>query len=347
MSLTFYPSHPIRTVLALIACLVFVTTSHAFGPDTTIYQYSDNFESYNIGQRLACQNPTNWTTWSLIPCDSLEDPMISGAYAYSGTKSVVISQHNDLVIRYSQFYQWPLSTIRFKFLVPTGKRGYFNTLATFSPPGIFNWAMEVYFDSTGQGRLFAGTSTPTHFGYTQNVWHSVKIDVNLGIDSARFSVNDDVIRSWRWTLGASGGTSPLRLEATNFYGFAPKHEMYIDDFDFRPPPIQSTPEGNGSDVPKSFDLSQNYPNPFNPATTIQYALPNSALVTLKIYNLLGQEMATLVDQTKPAGYHTAVWDGRNQHGSDAATGVYLCRIEAIGSDGATHFRSMKKMLLVR
>ncbi|MDL1893370.1 T9SS type A sorting domain-containing protein [Sphingobacteriales bacterium CHB3] len=345
MSHSVKTSHPIRTALGLIVCLIFTATSQAFSPDTVFIQYFDNFESYNIGQRLACQNPTNWTTFSLIPCDSLEDPMISDAYAYSGTKSVVIKQYNDLIIRHRQDPWYRMSIIRFKFFIPTGKIGYFATLATFSPPS-FNWAMEVVFDSTGQGRLFAGASTPTHFGYTQNVWHSAKLEVDLLIDSARFSVNDHVIRTWRWTLGASGGTSPLRLEASNFYGFTARHEMYIDDFDFRPPPIISSPENDGSGVPKSFDLSQNYPNPFNPTTTIQYALPAAASANLKIYNLLGQEVATLVEGLQSAGYHTAPWNGRNRYGAQAATGVYFYRIEAVSSDGAARFTSTKKMLLI-
>jgi photosystem II stability/assembly factor-like uncharacterized protein len=100
-------------------------------------------------------------------------------------------------------------------------------------------------------------------------------------------------------------------------------------------------------IPTSFALDQNYPNPFNPTTTIQFALPVNATVSLKIYNLLGQEVATLVDESKQAGYHEMHWNGRNQYGSQVATGVYFYRIEAKPVDGGTPFTSLKKMVLIK
>jgi hypothetical protein len=95
-------------------------------------------------------------------------------------------------------------------------------------------------------------------------------------------------------------------------------------------------------IPTTYELSQNFPNPFNPATTIRYGLPKAERVTLKIYNLLGAEVATLVnDEPKAAGYHVAIWDGRNKDGEVVASGVYIYRIRA-GSFSVT-----KKMALVK
>jgi hypothetical protein len=95
-------------------------------------------------------------------------------------------------------------------------------------------------------------------------------------------------------------------------------------------------------IPTTYELSQNFPNPFNPATTIRYGLPSAERVTLKIYNLLGEEVATLVDnEQKAAGYHTAVWDGQNNEGKIVASGVYIYRIRA-GS-----FILTKKLALVK
>ncbi len=95
-------------------------------------------------------------------------------------------------------------------------------------------------------------------------------------------------------------------------------------------------------VPATYELSQNFPNPFNPVTTIRYGLPQAERVSLKIYNLLGEEVATLVhDEQKAAGYHVAIWDGRGKNGNGVASGVYAYRMTA-GS-----FTSTKKLALIK
>jgi subtilisin family serine protease len=75
--------------------------------------------------------------------------------------------------------------------------------------------------------------------------------------------------------------------------------------------------------PGHFGLRQNYPNPFNPSTTIEFALPTPALVTLKVYNLLGEKVATLIAEKRAAGHYSIVWDA-----SGFSAGVYFCRMEA-------------------
>lgn len=306
--------------------------------------FFDDFEAYTVGQQLVVQNPTDWSTWS-GPAGTAEDPFISSAQAFSGTKSVVIVTNNDLVKRLGNDTTGT-HEISFKFYVPSGKAGYFNTLATFTPPSTFNWGMEAYFDSTGNGRLFAGSATAVPFTYTRNAWQTATVVVNLTIDSARFVVNGNVIRTWRWTAGASGGTSPKRLAANDFYGATAWDQMFMDDYRYRPGTWTGVDE-QPEQLPETFVLMQNYPNPFNPTTTIQYALPSAATVSLRIYNLLGQEVATLVDESQSAGYHTAIWNGRNQYGAQVATGVYFYRIEARSTDGAAPFTALKKMLLVK
>jgi hypothetical protein len=95
-------------------------------------------------------------------------------------------------------------------------------------------------------------------------------------------------------------------------------------------------------IPTEFELSQNFPNPFNPVTTIQYGLPSPSRITLKVYNLLGKEVMTLVDnELKEAGYHTAIWNGRNAVGDGVVSGVYFIRIR-VGN-----FVQTQKMLLIR
>jgi hypothetical protein len=318
------------------------------GPDSASAAtgFTENFEAYTAGQRLACQNPTDWTTWSILPCNTTEDPLISSAFAYSGTKSVVIVQNNDLVKRHGNDTTG-IHEITLRFYIPSGKAGYFNTLAGFTP-NPFNWAMECYLDSTGNGRLFAGAAAAFPFTYMRNAWQTASVVVNLNVDSARFYINGTFIRQWRWTAGSSGSGSPKRLAANNFYGATAWDQMYMDDYMIRPgtwgPPLAVEETG---ETPVTFELMQNYPNPFNPTTTIRYALPEAARVSLSIYNMLGQRVAELTNAEEGAGFHNVIWNGHNQNGVQVATGVYFYRIEATPVSGGAPFISMKKALLLK
>lgn len=90
-----------------------------------------------------------------------------------------------------------------------------------------------------------------------------------------------------------------------------------------------------------FDLSQNYPNPFNPETAIPYTVPKRSLVELKIYDLLGHEVRTLVYGFQAAGPQLVIWDGKNNHGQPVSSGVYIYRLVADG------FMQTSKALLLR
>jgi hypothetical protein len=89
-------------------------------------------------------------------------------------------------------------------------------------------------------------------------------------------------------------------------------------------------------IPQSPTLEQNYPNPFNPATVIKYSVPKSDIVTLKVYNMLGQEVATLVNQQQQAGNYNI-----NFNATRLASGVYMYRIQTGG------FSLTKKMILIK
>jgi lysophospholipase L1-like esterase len=94
-------------------------------------------------------------------------------------------------------------------------------------------------------------------------------------------------------------------------------------------------------APETFELGQNYPNPFNPETKIRFQLPGAGQVVLKIYDLLGREVRTLVDDRKGAGYHVVQWDARDNFGQQVSSGVYYYQIIA------DQFRQTKRMLLLR
>jgi photosystem II stability/assembly factor-like uncharacterized protein len=96
-------------------------------------------------------------------------------------------------------------------------------------------------------------------------------------------------------------------------------------------------------LPTSFGLEQNYPNPFNPETSIAYQLPKDAHVSLQIYNLSGQVVATLVNGKMSAGHHNALWNGRDEAGGQLPSGVYFYRLLVNKGEWA----QVKKMTLLK
>ncbi len=95
------------------------------------------------------------------------------------------------------------------------------------------------------------------------------------------------------------------------------------------------------ELPLSYSIEQNYPNPFNPTTTINYSLPEANFVTIKIYNMLGQEVKTLLSEEVKAGRHNVNWNGENNFGIKVSSGTYIYRITA------GEFVQAKKMILLK
>ncbi|MFQ5649747.1 MAG: FlgD immunoglobulin-like domain containing protein [bacterium] len=94
-------------------------------------------------------------------------------------------------------------------------------------------------------------------------------------------------------------------------------------------------------IPTTYALGQNYPNPFNPETTINYELPEGGLVRIMVYNLLGQRVRTLFDETQPAGTYAIKWDGKNNDGQIVPSGVYILRMKS------GDFVADRKMVLLK
>jgi len=132
----------------------------------------------------------------------------------------------------------------------------------------------------------------------------------------------------------SGQSGKLILSSTGSNQTAAR--ILIKQSDELPPPPPGVVNVNTITMPTQYSLSQNFPNPFNPATVISYQLPISRWVTLKVYNLLGEEIATLVDRITPAGIYTVSWDG-----SKVPSGLYIYRLQ-VGS-----FSDIKKMVLLK
>jgi len=99
--------------------------------------------------------------------------------------------------------------------------------------------------------------------------------------------------------------------------------------------------GNEKNVPSDFKLEQNYPNPFNPSTIISYSLPKNSFVTLKLYDMLGREIKTLINTEMNSGKHSVEWNGDDNSGRKVSSGTYLYRMVA------GNFTEAKKLTLIK
>ena len=94
-------------------------------------------------------------------------------------------------------------------------------------------------------------------------------------------------------------------------------------------------------VPEVFALHQNYPNPFNPVTRINYDLPKDDLVKITIYDMMGRQVKTLINQSQTAGYRSVRWDATNNLGETVSAGLYMYVVQA------GEFRDTRKMILLK
>jgi hypothetical protein len=106
------------------------------------------------------------------------------------------------------------------------------------------------------------------------------------------------------------------------------------------------PDKDKNLLPEEFSLSQNYPNPFNPSTSIEFSVPVDANVTLKIYNMLGEVVTTLVNEEVSAGHYSSVWNGADDNGFQLSSGIYFYEMKANGNNGKA-YSQMKKMVLLK
>jgi len=136
----------------------------------------------------------------------------------------------------------------------------------------------------------------------------------------------------------------VNLREQSRYTFFSRRDEAIREFRIvvGPDDFVETHDLGLADIPKDFVLEQNFPNPFNPETAIRFGLPQQSMVTIKIFDLAGREIATLLDDFQlPAGLHQRMWDGRDAQGRVVVSGIYFYQLIA-----GNFFRTMK-MALVR
>jgi hypothetical protein len=192
------------------------------------------------------------------------------------------------------------------------------------------------------------SSAVTFLSTVNDQWYRFKTVIDPGTNRVDLYV-DDVLILNDVAVGAGPITS-ISISAWDLPG-----RVYLDDIRgchgglmkaSASGKTEASLKGVADAIPSSFELEQNYPNPFNPQTTIQYAIPahshpGGVQVTLRIYNLQGQVVRTLVDEQKSPGHYHVVWDGKNDAGMRISSGVYLYTITA------GDFKATKRMTILK
>lgn len=189
--------------------------------------YSDNFESYTVGDYLAVQS-TEWTTWSNNP-GSGEDAFVSDEQALSGSQSVKVDGTSDLLLTLGNKVsgKWQ---VELNMYVPAGFNGYYN-LQKYETPGT-EWGVQAFFNSDGTGSIDAGAEGAVVFNYTPDTWINIVNIVDLDNDMAQVWMDGVMMVEWPWSLGTFGDPGAIQLGGMNLYAWAPTGEdplYYFDD----------------------------------------------------------------------------------------------------------------------
>lgn len=181
-----------------------------------------------------------------------------------------------------------------------------------------------------------------NYGKRINLNHS---EMNVTIIGNFNVVNSDVVpqfQSTGWWYDYFSGDSINVSNVADVISLAPGEFHIYTDVNIPGPDdvILSTDDEEPAEI-KDYNLDQNYPNPFNPSTQINVSLKEGGNVSLKIYNMLGQEVAELFSGHKNAGRHTFMWNGTDNYGNKVSSGVYLYRVIS------ENFNSSKKMILMK
>ncbi len=187
--------------------------------------------------------------------------------------------------------------------------------------------IRYYFYSDSTVAVHAGIPTDTADCYTFSIPSSGARGIDLGKNGSI---------GWRGIYQVSSDSLVLQIQGYWYTGLpiAPTLTSFSNASTYSR--VVTSINRNKVEIPEDFSLLQNYPNPFNPTTTINYQLPTNSVVALKVYDVLGREMATLVNERQSVGSHSVRFDANN-----LPSGVYFYRLDA----GTYH--DTKKLVLLK
>lgn len=324
--------------------------------------------SFEIRVRHSPNHGASWGPIVTAVVDQYELPFWLGPFAgyhrwWGGMfPDVEIDNHNRAHIVYTHD---PVENLPYPFAVSlTPEDGDIRYITSAGPP-YNSWSSPITLNDDGLERaqgypametMRVGKGTTVHviwedhrLSTTDNLYYDMFGDAKLGIfgwlGNFRFtdfsSINDWIFIGDYNDITASGGLVFAVWTDRRHQGSIFAFEDNV--FGGYPTPLgkEAGPIAENGLLPENYALHQNYPNPFNPETVIRYELPEQAMVELRIYNLLGQEVRTLIHGTMPPGYHQAVWDGKDSFGNPVPSGVYVYVMRA------DTFTERRKMTLVR
>jgi len=172
------------------------------------------------------------------------------------------------------------------------------------------------FGRDGAG-LFLHTFDPSYtpFGYSSEMKHLIFVDSGSAYDGMYPGSNHDI------TGEADGFRAGEGTGSLMYYPFG----IFVGRLGAG---VTAVEETGAAGTPESYTLSEAYPNPFNPETTIEFAVPSDVLVKLDVYNSVGQQVASLVNDELTAGSYKTTWDAHDETGEQVSTGVYFYRMQA-------------------
>jgi hypothetical protein len=235
------------------------------------------------------------------------------------------------------------------FGVTTGASETWDSHDRHEPPVIGNY-ISVAFDNTLWSERGGFYSRDVHSAQAEgHEWPFVVKTNEEGVVSLDFEWTESLPSDWDVALidRVLGKVTDLRAESV--YDFACACDEEGRDFVIITGPTAFTQGAmNAYDlIPAEYQLSQNFPNPFNAVTTLRFSLPEESFVSVAVYDILGQEIATLANrQAYGAGNHALIWDGRNSAGGMMSTGVYLYRMEAFNG-GKAIFQDARKLIMLK
>jgi len=234
--------------------------------------YTDDFDSYTVGQGIATQSTTWWNTWSGTP-GSAEDPIVSDSFAFSATNSVRVFGSNDGVIELNDLTS-NRYRIEFYFYIPAGKQAYYNLMQNFNPTGTGNiWGMQIFFQN-GSVSIDGGGAAAATFPYQSDTWIKMQHFIDLDNDWADIYVNDTLVHAYKWSNGTfNDGSGINKLDAINFYAWntGGVNEYYLDNFLIEQVPSPDPAQNLILQIVNNNDVQLNWNSPAND-TPIHYAV---------------------------------------------------------------------------